>query len=121
MFLVLLPVFCGFSSFFENYFLRLLLITFDLLNEILSLRYQNLSWSLLYMIKKIIFEEYILDVEKIFIKDLNFFVGHLVIQIEKKCINIFLYNIIFFLSKDKNTKNTMFWTAIHIIIHSRFD
>ena len=41
--LVLLPVFCCFSSFFESYFLRLLLITFDLLNEILSLKYQNLS------------------------------------------------------------------------------
>ena len=52
--LVLLPVFCGFSSFFKNYFLRLFLITVDLLNEILSLKYQNLSWSFLYTIKKII-------------------------------------------------------------------
>ena len=37
---------------------------------------QNLSWSFLYTIKKIIFEKYILDIEKIFIKDLNYFVGH---------------------------------------------
>ena len=61
---------------FRKLLSRLLLITFDLLKEILSLRYQNLSSSFLYTIKKIIFKEYILDVEKIFIKDLNFFVGH---------------------------------------------
>ena len=72
--LVLLHVFCCFSSIFENYFLRLLLITFHLLNENFSLKYQNLSWSFLYAIKKNYFWKYILDIEKIFIKD--FFVGH---------------------------------------------
>ena len=35
-----------FLLFFEKYFLRFLLITFDLLNKILSLRYQKLIFPL---------------------------------------------------------------------------